>query len=102
MIRHIVLVRFKASVDRAERDSIFAQLAALQGKLSGIVAASFGRNVSPENIAQGFNDGFSMDFVDAAARDAYLADADHKAAGGRMVAALESGRDGIVVFDLEI
>ena len=43
-----------------------------------------------------------MDFSDAAARDAYLIHPDHKAAGAKLVAALEGGRDGLMVFDIEV
>ena len=43
-----------------------------------------------------------MDLADAAARDRYLVDPAHKAAGARLVAALEGGRDGLIVFDLEV
>ena len=52
--------------------------------------------------SQGFNDGFIMDFADEAARDRYLPHPAHKAAGSRLVAALEGGRDGLIVFDLEL
>jgi hypothetical protein len=43
-----------------------------------------------------------MDFPDATARDAYLADGKHKAAGARLVAALEGGDEGLLVFDIEV
>lgn len=101
-IRHIVLCRFRADVDAAERQEIFASLATLRGHLTGITDMSFGPSVSPEGLDQGFADGFTIDFADAAARDAYLVDEGHRAAGARLVAALEGGRDGIVVVDLEI
>jgi hypothetical protein len=102
MIRHCVFVRFKPSVDAAERQAIFDQLAALQQVLDGFLGIAFGPNVSPEGLAQGFDHGFVIDFADAAARDAYLVHPDHKAAGSRLVAALQGGRDGLIVFDLEI
>jgi hypothetical protein len=43
-----------------------------------------------------------MDFVDEAARDTYLDHPDHKAAGARLVGALEGGRDGLIVFDMAV
>ncbi|MBU1307432.1 MAG: Dabb family protein [Alphaproteobacteria bacterium] len=101
-MRHIVLCKFKASIDEAERQEIFAGLASLRGHLSGITDMSFGRSVSPEGLEQGFMHGFTIDFADAAARDAYLADEGHKKAGARFVAALEGGFDGLVVCDIEI
>ena len=102
MIRHCVFVKFKPSVDEVERQAIFAQLAALRSVLDGFVAIGFGANASPEGLAQGFDHGFIIDFADAAARDAYLVHPDHKAAGARMVAALEGGRADLIVFDLEV
>ncbi|MBK8084862.1 MAG: Dabb family protein [Devosia sp.] len=102
MIRHCVLVKFRADVPGAERQAIYAQLALLRQHLGGIQAMSFGANVSPEGLDQGFRDGFTIDFADAAARDAYLADPAHQAAGARLVAALEGGVAGLVVFDLAV
>lgn len=102
MIRHCVFVKFRPDVPAAERQGIYDQLAALRGHLPGIAAMSFGPNVSPEGLHQGFADGFTIDFADAAARDAYLVDDAHRAAGGRLVAALEGGRDGLIVFDIAV
>jgi hypothetical protein len=102
MIRHIVLVKFAPAVDAAERQAIFDQLAALQQVLDGFLGISYGLNASPEGLAQGFEHGFAIDFADAAARDAYLVHPDHKVAGARLVAALQGGRDGLIVFDLPI
>jgi Stress responsive A/B Barrel Domain len=102
MIRHCVFVKFKTSVLAAERDGIYADLRALIDRIDGLLGGSFGPNVSPEGLGQGFADGFVMDFRDVAARDAYLVDADHQRAGGRLVAALEGGTAGLIVFDIAV
>jgi len=102
MIRHCVFVKFRADVGTSEREAIYDDLRALKGKLDGLVADSYGPNVSPEGLGQGFADGFMMDFRDARARDAYLVDPDHQAAGARLVAALDGGVKGLLVFDLEL
>jgi hypothetical protein len=102
MIRHCVWVKFRADVPASEKQAIYDQLAALRGHLGGIAGMSFGPNVSPEGLQQGFTDGFTIDFVDAGARDTYLVDEAHKEAGGRLVAALEGGRAGLIVFDIEV
>lgn len=102
MIRHCVLVRFRPDVPEAERTAIYQQLADLKTVVDGFVAISYGPNVSPEGLHQGFTDGFIIDFVDEAARDAYLIHPDHKTAGGRLVAALEGGTQGLVVFDIVV
>jgi hypothetical protein len=100
-IRHCVFVKFRADVPAEEKRAIYEQLAAL-GEHLELDAMSYGPNVSPEGLHQGFVDGFTMDFPDVAARDAYLADSKHKEAGARLVAALEGGRDGLLVFDIEV
>ena len=58
IIRHCVFVKFRADVPASERQGIYDQLAALRDHLKGIVAMSFGPNVSPEGLHQGFADGF--------------------------------------------
>lgn len=102
MIRHCVFVRFRADIPETERSAIYADLAALKDVVPGFLATSYGPNVSPEGLHQGFADGFIIDFIDDAARDAYLVHPDHKAAGTRLVAALDGGRDGLVVFDIVV
>ena len=60
-----------------------------------------GANSSIERLSQGFDDGFVIDFVDASARDAYLAHPGHQRAGAGLVALLDGGLAGLVVFDLD-
>ncbi|WP_332701541.1 Dabb family protein [Devosia sp.] len=102
MIRHCVFVKFRSGVSRDERADIYAGLAALVGQIEGLLSADFGPNISPEGMAKGFHDGFIMDLADEAARDRYLVDPAHQAAGARLVAALEGGREGLMVFDLKV
>ena len=102
MIRHCVFVRFRPDVPETERSAIYVQLADLKRVIPGFLTISYGPNVSPEGLHQGFTDGFIIDFVDEAARDAYLVHPDHKAAGARLVAALQGGRDGLIVFDIVV
>ena len=102
MIRHCVFVKFRSGVSADERAEIYAGLNALVGQIDGLLSADFGPNVSPEGLAQGFNDGFTMDLVDEAVRDRYLVHPAHQAAGSKLVAALEGGRDGLIVFDLKL
>jgi len=102
MIRHCVFVKFRPDVPADERKAIYGDLSALVGRIEGLMFADFGPNISPEGLAQGFNDGFIMDLVDEAARDRYLNHPAHKAAGTRLVAALEGGIHGLMVFDLKV
>jgi hypothetical protein len=62
----------------------------------------FSANVSPEPFARGFTHGFTVDFDDDVARDAYLAHPEHQRAGARLVAALAGGTDGLLVIDLDL
>jgi hypothetical protein len=102
MIRHVVLFKFRTGVSADERAEIYAGLNALVGQIEGLLSAEFGPNISPEGLGQGFNDGFIMDFVDEAARDRYLPHPAHQAAGAKLVAALEGGVQGLVVFDMKV
>lgn len=101
-IRHCVFVRFSSDVPEAERSAIHADLEALRYVIEGMGKVQFGANVSPEPFARGFAHGFTIDFRDAAARDAYLVHEAHQRAGARLVAALEGGIEGLFVFDLQI
>lgn len=102
MIRHCVFVKFRIDVSQAERSAIHADLSALRNMIGGMGAVHFNGNVSPEPFARGFTHGFTIDFGNAAARDAYLMHEAHRKAGARLLAALEGGTDGLMVFDLEI
>ena len=102
MIRHCVFVRYRGDFDRPARQQILADLARLTMHLRGMRRVEGGPNVSPEGLGKGFDDGFIVDFDDAAARDAYLVHPEHRAIGARIVAAAEGGADGIFVFDMEM
>ncbi|RVD16842.1 Dabb family protein [Mesorhizobium sp. M4B.F.Ca.ET.017.02.2.1] len=102
MIRHCVFVKFRSDVSPAERAAIHADLEALRWAIEGMDKVHFSANVSPEPFARGFSHGFTIDFRDAAARDAYLVHEAHQGAGARLVAALEGGTDGLMVVDLDI
>ena len=102
MIRHCVFVKFRTDVADAERSAILADLEALRQVISGMDKVEFSANASPEPFARGFTHGFTIDFRDAAVRDAYLVHEAHQRAGARLVAALEGGTDGLMVFDLDL
>lgn len=99
MIRHAVFCRFSPNADIA---AIATALKGLQSKVPGILAISFGANNSPEGLAKGFTHGFTVDFTDAAARDAYLPHPDHQNVGQMIVASVEGGLEGLAVIDWEV
>lgn len=103
MIRHHVFVRFPAETTAETIDDLLAQLHDVCAPLDGVLDLRIGANVSPEDpVVHGFRHGFVIDFATAADRDAYLVDEAHQAFGGRLVAAVDGGTDGVLVFDLEI
>jgi hypothetical protein len=102
MIRHVVLVRFREGVTPGEVSTIFDDLADLRRHLSGMRAVAHGPDVSPEGLSHGHTHAFTVDFEDAAARDAYLALPEHEAAGARLVRAAEGGLAGLTVLDFAI
>ncbi len=102
MIRHIVLVRFRDDVAPGAIEAILDELDGLRRLLPGMKDFRRGANISPEGLARGHTHGFTIDFDDAAARDAYLALPEHEAAGARLVKAAEGGLSGLTVLDFEI
>ena len=102
MIRHLVLLRFRADVARETRDGLMRDLAAVVAAIPGCGRFRSVRNVSVEGpLTQGYEDGFELIFEDAAARAAYLEDPAHQAVGARLVAETEGGVAGVLVFDSE-
>jgi hypothetical protein len=99
MIRHAVFGRFRKDADV---DAVFAAIKGLQQKIPGILAITCGKDTSPEGLQKGFTHGFTVDFVDAAARDAYLPHPDHQVVGKMVVAALDGGLEGLAVVDWEV
>ena len=100
MIRHLVLVRPRPDLASGEWDAALAAIEALRGHISGMLSFTPLSNVSPETpVVHGFVAGFAVDFADVAARDRYLADPAHRAAGERLVASCDGGPAGLLVFD---
>lgn len=99
MIRHAVFCRLREGADVA---FIFSELRALQHKVPGILAVTCGPDLSPEGLQKGFTHGFTVDFIDAKARDAYLPHPDHQQFGKMFVANLDGGLEGLAVLDWEV
>ncbi|WP_170783534.1 Dabb family protein [Ruegeria lacuscaerulensis] len=103
MIRHLVHLRFTDTVSEGEKQALYDDLAALSGHIDGILDFQHRKNISVETpLVRGFNDMFWFDFRDISVRDAYLVDPTHQEIGGRIVAKLEGGADGVFVCDIEM
>jgi Stress responsive A/B Barrel Domain len=99
MIRHVVLLKLR---DTSDASSIFTALKSLESQIPGIIDIRCGADSSPEGLQRGFTHAFTVDFVDAAARDGYLPHPAHQKVGAMIVAACEGGVDGVLVLDWEI
>ncbi|MFN0008684.1 MAG: Dabb family protein [Planctomycetota bacterium] len=101
MITHVVLLRLRKTVPKAEIDRVFDRLAALKQRIPGLITFSGGAYSSPEGLHQGYTHGFVMTFADAAARDAYLPHPEHEKVKKLVLDVLDGGLDGVVAFDFE-
>jgi hypothetical protein len=79
MVTHVVLFTLNEGVDEGAVEAVWAAIVGLRETISGIEEIVWGANSNPEGLGQGYEVGFVMTFVDAAARDAYLAHPAHEA-----------------------
>lgn len=103
MIRHFVHLRFRDDVDTSQKQALCDRLAGLVARIDGVEEFHHRENVSVETpLVRGFLAMFWFDFRDAAARDTYLLDDEHRAIGADIVACLEGGAEGVFVCDIEL
>jgi hypothetical protein len=98
MVRHVLLLAPKAGASAADIEACRLAITALVGKIPGLLDCRWGENFAPAERRDGFSHGFSMDFTDRAALDAYGPHPEHKPAAKQVRAMFER----IVVFDFEI
>src|SRR4026208_619441 len=97
-VKHVALLKFKEGTSQEQIDDVFNQLLDLSENVAGIDDYVAGPNNSPENLSDGFTHGFVMTFHDAAARDAYLTNADHQRFQSSALPIVEK----VTVFDFEV
>lgn len=103
MIRHLVFLEFADTVTSNEKEALMRDLADLRNEIDGFEAFCARPNVSPEtSLTHKTSEMFWIDFRDASARDAYLANETHKAIGAKLLNSLEGGAQGIFVCDIEL
>jgi hypothetical protein len=95
VLRHIVLFSYRDGVTEAQKLEVARRFAGLPDRLPLIHQFESGRNNSPENLSQGFEDAFVVTFRTAADRDAYLPHPVHQ----EFVAFLSSYVDKALVID---
>jgi hypothetical protein len=98
MVRHILLLKPKSDTTPAMIEKSRAALGALVGKIPGLMDFCWGENFAAEERRQGYDWGFSMDFVDREALAAYSPHPEHQAAAAIARASFET----IAVFDFEL
>lgn len=102
MLRHLVFMKYADDVTSEARASFMRDLEALCAEINGFEAFCARPNISPETaFTHGFTEMFWIDFRNAEARDAYLANERHKSVGARLFASLDGGANGIFVCDVE-
>ena len=101
MIHHLVLLKVKKNVPKAQVDQVFAEIGGLRKKIPGISSFAWGPYSSPEGLNKGFTHGFAMTFTDAKARDAYLPHPEHEQVKALVLAILDGGLDAALAFDFE-
>ena len=102
MIKHIVLIQFPDTASDTQRKAIYQSVENLEQFITGWQGFIAGANVTPEvGMNKGYNGGFIIEFVDEAARDAYLIHPEHQKVGATIVDTAVNGIEGIMVFDLK-
>ncbi len=99
LIHHIVLLKLTPDCSLQQIEEMDQALAALCGKVEGLLSYHSGPNVSPEAMHQGYNFGFVMTFPDAAARDHYLPHPDHEKVKAMIGKLLAPDPDSVLVYD---
>lgn len=101
MIHHLVLLKIRKDVKKSDVEQVFRELAGLKDKIPGLASFAGGPYSSPEGVNKGYDWGFSMTFVDAKSRDAYLPHPEHEKVKAKVLAILDGGLAGVVAFDFE-
>ena len=78
---HVVSLKFKEGTTKEQIKAVEDAFVGLKEKIPGIVAMTWGTNVSPEKHDKGFTHCFILAFDSEKARDDYLPHPDHKAFG---------------------
>ncbi|MEP2776538.1 MAG: Dabb family protein [Luteolibacter sp.] len=98
MIRHFGVFKFHPEVTETQIGECFSAMAAMVGKIDGLLSFEHGPYQSDEGLNEGFTHGFIMTFDSAESRDAYLPHPIHEDVKDVVVPCL----DKIVVFDFEV
>lgn len=96
-VKHIAFFKFKADRTAEQVAEVWRIIESLPRQIPGILDLTWGPNISPEGLDQGYTHSFIMTFESAAARDNYLPHPIHQAAVKLVVPQLDS----VIVCDHE-
>jgi hypothetical protein len=96
-VKHIAFIKFKPGRTPAQITEVWRALEDLPKKIPGILGFTWGPNISPEGLDQGYTHSFIMTFESVAARDHYLPHPAHQAAVKVVLPQIES----VIVCDHE-
>ena len=94
---HVVLVRWKPEVSRAELDELTELTVAFPNTIPGVLAVHCGPSTSPEGLEQGFEWALVVSFASSSARDDYLPHPAHQPVAQLISRLAEQ----VVVFDVD-
>jgi len=77
LIRHIILIKFKATAKTNEINELKASFESMPSKVEGVNSVEWGLNNSNEGKNKGYTHVVLMNFVDNAGRDNYLPHPEH-------------------------
>lgn len=98
MIRHLLLIKFKESIENYKIDRIRLLFETMPNKIEGVVSVEWGINDSPEGKNQGYTHCVLMTFADDKARQHYLPHPEHELLKDEFLPVM----DDIVVFDYQL
>ena len=94
---HVVLVRWKPQVSRAELDELTALTGAFPDAIPGVLAIHCGPSTSPEGLENGYEWALVVSFASRSARDHYLSHPAHQPVAQLISRLAEE----VVVFDVD-
>ena len=98
MIRHIILIKFKATAKTNEINELKASFESMPSKVEGVYSVEWGLNDSPEGKNKDYTHVVLMNFVDAAGRDNYLQNPEH----GELKKLFRPLLEDLIVFDYTV
>ncbi len=98
MIRHIILIKFKATAKISEINELKDSFESIPSKIEGVHSVEWGLNNSPEGINKDYTHLVLMNFADDAGRDNYLPHPEHDELKKIFIPLLED----LIVFDYAI